>query len=253
MKSIALLAATFISVAAEAGTVDVTVFGTDITRQIVIANGVRATSSAGFVLYQHGAWEPLSSAPVAAATPVALISSLAPIGVSACDSQFVPLRRGLSTTTMVYRRAYLPLIRQAECRHALPVGLLDALVLQESHYKPFAVSPVGASGLTQLMPKTASGLGVTNRFDPSTNIDGGARYLRSMLDHYRSVPLALAAYNAGRHNVDRSGGIPANRETPDYVRKVLGYFNQEVDGALAPAPPEVSHVISLVFSAPQSN
>ena len=128
----------------------------------------------------------------------------------------------LRVTVPGYREAiYLPLIRDAELRHQLPPRLLQALIWTESRFNPLAVSPAGAAGLTQLMPATARELGVTNRHDPEQNIDGGARYLRQMLDRFGSVDLALAAYNAGPGAVTKSGGIPANRETPSYVRNVL--------------------------------
>ena len=121
-----------------------------------------------------------------------------------------------------YREAiYLPLIQEAEFRHGLPPRLLQALVWTESRFNPLAVSPAGAAGLAQLMPATARELGVTNRHDPRQNIDGGARYLRQMLDRFGSVRLALAAYNAGPGAVTKAGGIPRNRETPGYVRSVL--------------------------------
>jgi len=99
------------------------------------------------------------------------------------------------------------------------------------------------------MPKTATGLGVSDRFEPAANIDGGARYLRSMLDHYRSVPLAVAAYNAGRGSVDRWGGIPLNRETPGYVGKVLGYFNESSTTTVPVLPRLLSHAVSLSFGS----
>lgn len=116
---------------------------------------------------------------------------------------------------------YEPLIRQAEARHRLPPRLLQALVWQESRFNPMAISPAGAAGLAQLMPATARELGVTNRHDPAQNIDGGARYLRQMLDQFGAIHLALAAYNAGPGAVSRAGGIPKNRETPGYVRNVI--------------------------------
>ncbi|MEM8633658.1 MAG: lytic transglycosylase domain-containing protein [Pseudomonadota bacterium] len=117
---------------------------------------------------------------------------------------------------------YEPLIRQAEARYRLPPRLLQALVWQESRFNPMAISPAGAAGLAQLMPATARELGVTNRHDPAQNIDGGARYLRQMLDQFGAIHLALAAYNAGPDAVSRAGGIPKNRETPGYVRNVIG-------------------------------
>ena len=121
-----------------------------------------------------------------------------------------------------YREAiYLPLIREAELRYRLPPRLLQALIWAESRFNPLAVSPVGAAGLTQLMPATARELGVANRHDPQENIEGGARYLRQMLDRFGSVHLALAAYNAGPGAVTKAGGIPKNRETPAYVSSVI--------------------------------
>lgn len=137
-------------------------------------------------------------------------------------SQAVDRRLAPPAVTPGYREAiYLPLIREAEFRHGLPPRLLRALIWAESRFNPLAVSPAGAAGLAQLMPGTARELGVTNRHDPRQNIDGGARYLRQMLDRFGSVHLALAAYNAGPGTVNKAGGIPRNRETPGYVRSVL--------------------------------
>lgn len=251
MRSWLLLAGLLIAAPAGAGTVASMVFSSERSAEVVIANGVAAAKSGEFVLYEHGAWKPRPNPGVVATVMAPQIVSLAaPIAVTNCGSLAPSPHRGLAAATAVGRAAYWPLIRDAECRHALPPGLLDAVVFQESRYRPFAVSAAGAGGLTQLMPRTASGLGVTNRFEPIANVDGGARYLRSMLDHYRSVPLAVAAYNAGRGSVDRWGGIPHNRETPGYVQKVLGFFN-DVDNTLAPAtvPATVAQVVSLTFGA----
>ncbi len=112
-------------------------------------------------------------------------------------------------------------VREAELRYAIPPGLLQALIWTESRFNPMAISPAGAAGLAQLMPGTARYLGVTNRHDPVASIDGGARYLREMLDKFGQIHLALAAYNAGPGAVLRAGGIPRNSETPGYVRSVL--------------------------------
>ena len=138
---------------------------------------------------------------------------------------------GTATTRMAgfqpsFRESlYLPMIREAEVRYRLPTALLQALIWAESRFDPMAISPAGAAGLAQLMPATARELGVTNRHDAAQSIDGGARYLRQMLDRFGAIHLALAAYNAGPGAVARAGGIPRNRETPDYVRNVLSRWS----------------------------
>ena len=116
---------------------------------------------------------------------------------------------------------FLADVHAAEARFGLPHGLLDALIWTESRYNPTAVSSAGAAGLGQLMPGTAKDLGVRNRFDPQSNIQGAASYLRQMLDRFGVVHLAVAAYNAGPGAVSRLGRIPLNGETPEYVRNVL--------------------------------
>jgi soluble lytic murein transglycosylase-like protein len=100
--------------------------------------------------------------------------------------------------------------------------LVEAVVRTESGFDPTAVSPKGAGGLMQLMPKTASALGVLDRFNPRENISGGVRHLRYLLDRYQgSVAMALAAYNAGEGAVDTYRGIPPYAETLQYVQQVL--------------------------------
>ena len=93
------------------------------------------------------------------------------------------------------------------------------------HFDPKAVSHKGAQGLMQLMPKTAEHLGVEDALEPEQNVEGGTRYLRAMLDRYRDVGHALAAYNAGPKAVDRYRGIPPYRETQAYVLRVLDYYH----------------------------
>jgi soluble lytic murein transglycosylase-like protein len=102
------------------------------------------------------------------------------------------------------------------------------MVQRESGAKPCAVSPKGAQGLMQLMPGTQIDLGVENPFDPESNINGGVRYFKQMLDRYGgNVALALAAYNAGPQRVVPGGKIPDIPETQTYVMSILGQLNEE--------------------------
>jgi soluble lytic murein transglycosylase-like protein len=111
---------------------------------------------------------------------------------------------------------------EAARRHGLDPDLVQAVVAVESGFHPGAVSPKGAQGLMQLMPRTARALGVKDAFDPADNLDGGTRHLRALVTRYGGdVERALAAYNAGEGAVARHGGVPPYPETLAYVRKVL--------------------------------
>ncbi|GAA3172509.1 hypothetical protein GCM10010531_27510 [Blastococcus jejuensis] len=115
---------------------------------------------------------------------------------------------------------YANLFTQAANRHGVDASLLAAMASQESSFNASAVSPAGAQGLMQFMPSTAAGLGV-NPLDPSSAIDGAARYLSNLTRQFGSTDLALAAYNAGPGTVSRYGGIPPYTETQNYVRAVM--------------------------------
>jgi soluble lytic murein transglycosylase-like protein len=116
---------------------------------------------------------------------------------------------------------YAAEITAAAKKHGIDPALLAGLVKQESNFNPTAGSPAGARGLTQLMPGTAAGLGVTDVLDPLQSLDGGAKYLRQQLDAFGGdVTRALAAYNAGPGAVQRYGGVPPYAETQNYVRIV---------------------------------
>jgi len=112
-------------------------------------------------------------------------------------------------------------------RHGLDPELVLAVIGVESAFRPEAVSPKGAQGLMQLMPRTAESLGVGDALDPEQNLDGGTRHLGSLLALYGGdVERALAAYNAGQGAVARHGGIPPFQETREYVRKVLERYRK---------------------------
>lgn len=125
-------------------------------------------------------------------------------------------------------------ISTAAARYAVPERLIRAVIRVESGFNPRAVSRKGARGLMQLMPETASLLGVRDSFDPLENIDGGVRHLRGLIDRLGELPLVLAAYNAGERAVASFRGIPPYPETRDYVTRVLQLFNEAVEALPVP-------------------
>ena len=126
------------------------------------------------------------------------------------------------------RASAAPLLDKAAADAGLHPALLEALVWQESRWHPDAVSRKGAIGLTQLMPGTARELGVDPR-DPTANLQGGARHLRNLIDHFDGdLVKALAAYNAGVRRVEQAGGVPPIAETQHYVLAILGRITATV-------------------------
>ncbi|HEX7765251.1 MAG TPA: lytic transglycosylase domain-containing protein [Nitrospira sp.] len=139
-----------------------------------------------------------------------------------------------------------PMISRYSRQQQLHPALIRAVIKAESGFDPMAVSRAGAIGLMQLMPQTAVRLEVRDLYDPEDNIGGGTKYLRQLLDRFRgNLPLALAAYNAGEHAVDRYRGLPPIDETRQYVRKVIRYYRTFLikDGAMT------GHVIAATESA----
>lgn len=118
-----------------------------------------------------------------------------------------------------------PIIMNEAKKNNIDPLLIKSIIKFESGFCPFAVSPVGAAGLMQLMPDTAAGLGVADLFSPSQNIAGGVLYVRRQLDAFNNnVAFALAAYNAGPGAVSAYGGVPPYAETINYVNGILADY-----------------------------
>ena len=119
-------------------------------------------------------------------------------------------------------------VNSASGRYRLDPDLVNSVIKAESGFNVRAVSPKGAQGLMQLMPGTASQLGVPNAFDPQANVEGGTKYLRELLERYNfDLVKALAAYNAGPQRVEQFGGVPPYYETRAYVARVVRDFNKK--------------------------
>jgi soluble lytic murein transglycosylase-like protein len=144
--------------------------------------------------------------------PPSAASYYRPIG------RLAPLTYGTGPTS------YDKLIRETAARYDLEYALVKAVIKAESSFNRMAISPKGALGLMQLMPKTARMHGVRNVFQPHENIEGGCRHLRMLHDRYRgNIPLVVAAYNAGERRVDEARGVPNIAETREYLARVLRY------------------------------
>lgn len=179
--------------------------------ETVTGGGTTSTSSGGLstddLLGLTGTGSGSGSTPTAEAVPAGGSSSAIPASLG------VPA-------------SLVPMFEQASAQYGVPASLLAAVAKQESGFDPQAVSSAGAEGLMQLMPSTASGLGV-NPYDPQQAIDGAAQLLSSYLQQYNgSVPLSLAAYNAGPGAVAEYGGIPPYTQTQDYVQDITAMLGE---------------------------
>jgi len=117
-------------------------------------------------------------------------------------------------------------ILNACSRHGVDPHLVKAIIKAESNFNPRAVSPKNARGLMQIIPATAKSYGVRNSFDPSSNINGGVKILKDLIDYFKDIKLAVAAYNAGKNAVIKyNNNVPPYPETRQYVKKVMDYYH----------------------------
>lgn len=143
------------------------------------------------------------------------------------DRQEIPLPPTPATAATSTRQEVDGFVNSASDQHRVDPDLIRSVIKAESGFNSRAVSPKGAQGLMQLMPSTASQLGVKDAFAPGENIEGGTRYLRDLLVLYNNdMAKALAAYNAGPHRVAQYNGVPPYRETHAYVARVIKDFNR---------------------------
>jgi len=139
------------------------------------------------------------------------------------------VRPQANATQPILDRASLgKLVNGAGERHQIDPDFINSVIRAESGFNSRAVSKKGAQGLMQLMPGTASQLGVTNSFDPNANVEAGTKYLRELLEKYNfDVAKALAAYNAGPHRVEQYRGVPPYYETRAYIARIIRDFNRQ--------------------------
>jgi len=153
-------------------------------------------------------------------------------GIASRTTQVSPVASPILTAAAKANREKIEvMIREVSDRYRVDPALVRAVIETESNYNSTAISSKGALGLMQLVPGTAQQMGVSNAFDPKQNLDGGVRYLHTLLERYNGdLDKALAAYNAGPGAVDRAGGVPRYRETREYVQKVTdSYFRPGSD------------------------
>src|SRR3954451_13360627 len=198
----------------------------------------------------------------------AMMASLAPVGAQATPSSSSSSPTAFASSLQAATSAAAPTattaatgaatpfaaeIDAAATRNGVDPALLRAVMRQESNFNADARSPAGAMGLTQLMPATAAGLGVTNPSDPAQSIEGGAKYLKQQLDRFGGdVSKALAAYNAGPGAVQKYNGVPPYAETQNYVRNVTAYANEyrQQAGTAAPTAPATTATSAGLSASP---
>jgi soluble lytic murein transglycosylase-like protein len=186
--------------------------GTELDLGPASAYGWLARNAERFHFTQRYAWEPWHYG-------FTLNAGSSSLGYGAADGE-----RSRTLQAFVPAR-YAPAISRAAQRWSVSGALLAAQLYAESHFNPFARSSAGAEGIAQFMPGTAAAYGLDDPFDPDRAIDAQAHLMRDLLRSFGSVPLALAAYNAGSARVQACGCVPAIPETQAYVASILGLLN----------------------------
>ena len=195
----------------------------DVTRLYVSADG------ASFVDVPTAEIEHFEAAPQEAASGSRLSASGSPLSGSGKSPLLANYaRNGAPSTPTAGPLDLNEVVNSASGRYRLDPDLVNSVIKAESGFKVRAISPKGAQGLMQLMPGTASQLGVPNAFDPQANVEGGTKYLRQLLERYNfDLVKALAAYNAGPQRVEQFGGVPPYYETRAYVARIVRDFNKK--------------------------
>jgi soluble lytic murein transglycosylase-like protein len=184
-----------------------------------VASGGQLTTAASTAT-TNSSYPQTSNADFATALQAATTADVSGVAATAYPALGYGASAGVSSSES---SEYDPLIEQAAARNGLDPAVLHGLIQQESGFDPNATSSAGATGLTQLMPGTASSMGVANPLNPTESIEGGARYLGQLMRQFGgNTEDALAAYNAGPGAVQQYGGVPPYAETQSYVTKVLG-------------------------------
>jgi len=165
-----------------------------------------------------------SSTPPSAKSP----SPVPAVAIPTLASPRLSAPKSRAPTEQLSTQALTDVISGSSDRYHLDPDLVNSVIHAESDFNQHARSPKGAQGLMQLMPGTASQLGVANAYDPQANVEGGTRYLRELLERYNfDLVKALAAYNAGPQRVEQYHGVPPYYETQAYIARIIKDFNRK--------------------------
>jgi hypothetical protein len=205
--------------------------------RLFMSGGFIDVASTDIASFEHDDTPDIPPAPAADQKPAPALPSPAPPAAP------IQTKAGLSAKTSAAKtalsRAELDqFVRETANRYQLDPDFVMSVIKAESNFQERAVSRKGAQGLMQLMPDTASQLGVADPFDPKANVAGGTAFLNQLLEQYHNDPVkALAAYNAGAHRVAQYHGVPPYRETQAYIARIIRDFNAKKRAQIKAAAP----------------